>query len=107
MARATGRTVAVLAAAGALVLGTTTGASAATGTFVYHTQPGNVAHTLTDPSESRCYPVGRGAQGRVDNNTDRRAVLYAEKNCRNATAEELEPGQWVADAVFMSVKFTP
>ncbi|MFE0427411.1 hypothetical protein [Streptomyces sp. NPDC058953] len=106
MTRGTVRTAVVIAAVAALGLGTAPGASAATGQFVYHTQPGDAAHTLNDPMDSRCYPVGRNARGRVVNDTDRRAVLYVEKNCRQATAEELEPGQWVADAVFMSVKFT-
>lgn len=60
---------------------------------------------LTNPIDGRCYPVGRQVQGRAVNNTDRRAVMYVEKNCRNATAEELDPGRWVENSTLMSVQF--
>ncbi|MER6912747.1 hypothetical protein ABT354_13855 [Streptomyces sp. NPDC000594] len=101
-----GKALATLGAVAALGLMMPQQAHAATGQFTYHTQPGNTARTLTDPRDGDCYPVGRNARGRVVNNTDRRAVLYVEKNCRQATAEELDPGQWVDNAVFMSVQFT-
>ncbi|MFI1014810.1 hypothetical protein [Streptomyces sp. NPDC020965] len=106
MRRSTGRALAVFGAVAVLGVTFPPGAHAATGEFVYHTQPGNVPHTLTDPRDGDCYPVGRRVQGRTVNNTDRRAVMYVEKNCRNATAEELDPGQWTENSTFMSVRFT-
>ncbi|MFJ7423489.1 hypothetical protein ACIQXD_33520 [Streptomyces uncialis] len=101
----TGRALAVLGAVAALGVTFPQSAHAATGNFVYHTQPGNVTRTLVDPMDGNCYPVGRQAQGQVANNTDRRAVLYADKNCRLVVAEELEPGQWTSHSEFMSVRF--
>ncbi|MEU5976550.1 hypothetical protein [Streptomyces sp. NPDC047315] len=107
MASRTVRTLVALGTITALGAAVTPNAHAATGQFTYHTQPGNAARTLTDPMDDNCYPVGRNARGQVVNNTDRRAILYVEKNCRLATAEELDPGQWVIDTTFQSVKFTP
>lgn len=101
----TGRALAVLGTVAVLGVTFPQGAHAATGTFVYHTQPGNVTRTLTNPIDGSCYPVGRQAEGQVNNNTDRRAVLYADKNCRLVVAEELDPGQWSSHSEFMSVQF--
>ncbi|MER5493153.1 hypothetical protein ACSMX9_27025 [Streptomyces sp. LE64] len=102
----TGTTLVALGAVAALGVAVPQSAHAATGEFVYHVQPGDVARTLTHPMDGNCYPVGRNARGKVVNNTDRRAVLYVEKNCRQTVAEELDPGQWSADSAFMSVLFT-
>ncbi|MGX2998524.1 hypothetical protein JNUCC64_30390 [Streptomyces sp. JNUCC 64] len=103
----TGRALAVLGAVVAWGAVVPSNAQAATGQFVYHTQPGNVARTLTDPRDGDCYPLSRQGDGTVTNGTDRRAVLYEDKNCRNVTVEELDPGQWSVHSVFRSVLFTP
>ncbi|MFI0372051.1 hypothetical protein ACH35V_29665 [Actinomadura sp. 1N219] len=79
-------------------------AHAATGTFTYHTQPGNVPHVLRDPADGRCYDVG--ADGAVRNDTDAIAVLYAIRGCR-ITVGVIEPEESREHAEFGSVKFVP
>ncbi|QKW53596.1 hypothetical protein [Streptomyces buecherae] len=58
--KAFGRALAVAGVAVVLAVGFPLNAQAAGGTFIYHTQPGNVPHVLNNPQDEQCYNVGAG-----------------------------------------------
>jgi hypothetical protein len=93
-----------LTAATALVLSAPGAAHAATGTFTFHTQPGNIANLLNNPTDGQCYSIGN-AGGAVGNNTNRDALLYATANCTGSISYNLAPGAQAPFATFRSVKF--
>ncbi|MGI8329693.1 hypothetical protein ACRYCC_06985 [Actinomadura scrupuli] len=99
-------TVAVAAglAAGTLTLvGVPSVAHAAIGRFIFHTQPGNVPLTLTDPRDNECYTLGN-ASGQAANATNSDAVLYAAPHCRGRSAI-LHLGHEMLNTRFASVRF--
>ncbi|WP_414167003.1 hypothetical protein ACMATS_04860 [Streptoverticillium reticulum] len=96
------RALEALALAGLLTAVTPADARAAGGTFVYSTKQGTERHSLTDPVDGRCYPVGEAA-GVTGNETDHDAYLYDTEGCRGAAV--YFPSRWYGYETFHSVMF--
>ncbi|TFI27146.1 hypothetical protein [Streptomyces sp. 4R-3d] len=99
-----GRAFAAAGAAVALVVGLPLNAQAATGTFMFHTQPGGVPQILNNPADGQCYTL-RGANGAVQNSTNRAAELYSGRRCSGDPILTLEPDQAEEQAEFTAVRF--
>ncbi|MFI0262537.1 hypothetical protein ACH4OW_26255 [Streptomyces sp. NPDC017056] len=76
----------------------------ASGTFYYHTQPGDFTESINNPKDDKCY-TDPAASGAVDNATDRTAQLYSAKNCRGEAVGALLPYEALDHEEFRSVKF--
>ncbi|MFF7190833.1 hypothetical protein ACFZAR_37730 [Streptomyces sp. NPDC008222] len=97
---------ALLAGAAATVLALTVpmgSAHAATGFFLYTTQPGNIRYMLYNPLDDVCYNVS--GQGRILNETNGSVELYAYSGCRGDAEETLPPDSGLENATFVSVRF--
>ncbi|MET8975430.1 hypothetical protein ABZX85_07385 [Streptomyces sp. NPDC004539] len=100
------KTLAVAVAATALCTAFTTPAQAARGTFAYYFANGGwpPGSEFPDPQDGRCYNTLAEANHSA-NHTDRLAVLYRGRDCRDdAVVTFMEPGQNAPDR-FDSVKF--
>ncbi|RSS46002.1 hypothetical protein EF912_27900 [Streptomyces sp. WAC07061] len=93
-----------LAASILLAVCTPTSSYAATGFFDYHLQPGSVLEVLRNPQDEACYGVGEAA-GRVENGTNRDALLYTLSGCRGSVVHTVHAGESADWAEFNSVKF--
>lgn len=96
-----------LVAAGAVVVlavGFPLSAQAASGTFIYHTAYGQVAHSLVNPQDEQCYTLGR-AGGPTNNGTNRDAELYSARACSGDVVGEIHAGESDEYTEFVSVKF--
>jgi hypothetical protein len=104
MRRVTTAVAAGLAAGTLTVGGVPSIAHAATGRFTFHTQPGNVPQTITDPQDDQCYTVGN-ALGYTANATNTDALLYAAPHCKGRASAILHLGHEMLNARFGSVRF--
>ncbi|MBB4890507.1 hypothetical protein FHS38_006592 [Streptomyces netropsis] len=94
------------AAAALLVLAMPTGtAQAATGTFFYHEQPGDLERSLTNPADNTCFNLGNGG-GRISNQTNRVANVYFQSNCSGGIFGFFNPGDNGTLPEYHSVRFT-
>ncbi|RLK55098.1 hypothetical protein [Actinokineospora cianjurensis] len=65
-----------------------TPAAAARGTFTFYDDDGGAG--IVNPSDNVCYPLGTTIR-RVENRTDRQAVLYLSADCVGKSALVLAP----------------
>ncbi|GLW93269.1 hypothetical protein [Actinokineospora globicatena] len=65
-----------------------TPAAAARGTFTFYDDDGGAG--VVDPRDNTCYPLGSTVR-RVENRTDRQAVLYNSTDCTGKSALVLPP----------------
>ncbi|GHF54155.1 hypothetical protein GCM10010218_39240 [Streptomyces mashuensis] len=80
------------AAAALLALTMSAGpAQAATGTFFYTEQPGDLERSLTNPADNMCFNLGNGG-GPISNQTDRVANVYFQSNCTGGIFGFFNPG---------------
>ncbi|MFJ2132953.1 hypothetical protein ACIOMQ_19105 [Streptomyces sp. NPDC087845] len=100
-----GRALVAAGAAMVLVAGFPLSAQAASGTFIYHTQPGDIPRFLNSPEDGRCYTVGTSADGEVQNNTTAQAQLFVGGRCRGDAVWTLPPGESASEIEFASVMF--